>query len=594
MEIENRSYTVWDFIRIPMSFAPVMTAVQIVHRLVNGLIPSLQILATARFVDTAIQIVGGQTAGAEIAQPLLWILLLISWQYVSFAMVNLARTKMEMGLTRAFRAAITKKCASLQYGHIENQATWDLIHRVAGDPAGKMDHGLHILLRMADRTLRVGSVLAILLTQVWWAALGILAFSVPLFILAVHSGRIQYDASKEAARHSRRAQYLKGVLTGRDNVEERTLFGYTDALNRRWYEAYLNAYRINFKAQRSRHVKMKGASLITLLVSIGIAGILLVPLRAGMMGIGMFMAVVTASFELVQMMSWELTYITSELANSREYLRDLTAFAGLAETPGALDMPARPVKTPRCIEFQNVSFAYPEPGVAVLRNFSLKLVSPKHYAIVGVNGAGKTTLTKLLTGLYDAYTGDILIDGRNLRSFTQAEIKAMFSMVYQDFAKYQIPMADSIGIGNAHGAAEADIQRAVRLLKLEEAVSGLPEGLRTPLGKIEEGGMDVSGGEWQRIAVARALVNPAPIQILDEPTAALDPVAESDLYALYHTVSRGKTAVFITHRLGAARLADEIVVLQDGGVAEQGTHSTLLSKNGLYAAMFEAQRGWYE
>jgi ATP-binding cassette subfamily B protein len=285
--------------------------------------------------------------------------------------------------------------------------------------------------------------------------------------------------------------------------------------------------------------------------------------------------------------------MTSDLANNREYLRDLTTFAALSETPGAADMPAVLDREPQCVEFRGVSFAYPGTDRAILSDLSLRLHAKRHYAFVGVNGAGKTTITKLLTGLYDNYTGDILIDGRSLREFAQSELKAMFSIVYQDFAKYQIRLADSVGLGNVNGADEREIVEALEILSVGGAVSKLPEGIHTPIGKIKEGGVDLSGGEWQRIAIARSLISGAPVHILDEPTAALDPIAESEVYRLFSKISAGKSTVFITHRLGAARLADEIFVIADGRVAESGPHGALMEMGGIYAEMFEAQRGWY-
>jgi ATP-binding cassette subfamily B protein len=446
---------------------------------------------------------------------------------------------------------------------------------------------------MVDMVVRVGSILLVLITQVWWAAFVILAFSIPLFWLAVRSGKANYEASKEAVKHTRRAGYLQSVLTGRENVEERSLFAYSDELNNRYHEKYSAAYKINMKTQRNRFVRMKSASLITVLISILIAGVLIAPLGSGAITIGMFIGFVTATFGLAQMMSWELTHITSELANNREYLRDLSAFGKLSETTGAEELPSAVVSEPQCIEFRGVSFAYPDTNIQILDNLSLKLLAKKHYAFVGVNGAGKTTLTKLLTGLYDNYTGDILFDSKNLRDFTQSELKAIFSIVYQDFAKYQISMTDSIGLGNVNGARESEILHAVRTLGLDDVASKLPNGLNTPIGRIKSDGVDLSGGEWQKVAIARSLVSRAPVHILDEPTAALDPVAESEVYALCGKISKGKSTIFITHRLGAARLADEIFVIANGRVAEQGTHGELMAMAGIYAEMFEAQRGWY-
>lgn len=593
MKIEARDYRLPDFVRIPLSVSPPMACLRIIDRILNALLPSLKVLATTAFIDTAIKIGNGRADKSRIMIPLIWILLLISYQYITFAFMDLVRSKMNMALTESFRTAVTEKRALLEYRHVENKETWDLLERVGKNPAEKLGGGFDIMLQTTDVAVRVGSLLLVLLAQVWWAALLILGFSIPLFRLAVKSGKENYEASKEAAKHTRRAQYLQAVLTGRDNVEERSLFGYSGELNKRYCETYMAAYQINKKAQRSRFVKMKSASLITVLISVLIAGVLIVPLGSGAITVGMFMGFVTAAFELAQMMSWELTHITSELAGNREYLRDLSAFGKLSETANATDLPVPQIAEPLCIEFRNVSFAYPDTDKMVLKNLCLKLFAQKHYAFVGVNGAGKTTITKLLTGLYDNYTGDILVDGKNLRNFSQSELKAFFSIVYQDFAKYQIRMADSIGLGNACGAAEPEIMEAVQILGLDEAVSKLSDGINTPLGKIQSDGIDLSGGEWQRVAIARSFVSHAPIHILDEPTASLDPAAESELYGLFGKLSKNKSTVFITHRLGAARLANEIFVIADGRVAEQGTHEKLMAMGGIYAEMYEAQRGWY-
>jgi len=593
MKIENREYNLRDFIKIPFAVSPGLASLRVIDKIIYALIPALQIVSTALFIDTAVSIFNEQMNLNKIIFPLVCILLLIAHQYVNFALMGFIKSKMDIKLTEAIRTAITEKRVMMEYRHIENNETWDIVSRVGDDPVGKIGGGFDIILRMGDLVLRVSSVLLILAAQVWWAALVVLCISVPLLWLAVKSGKAQYDASKEAAKYTRRAQYLQSVLIGRDNVEERALFGYTDHLNTRYYEKYTAAYKINMKAQRRRYVRTKAASLTTILLSILIAGVLIAPLGSGEITVGMFMGFVTATFGLAQLISWDLTYITSELANNREYLRDLSLFAQLSETPGASDVPSVKTEEPQCIEFCGVSFMYPETERIILNNLNLKLHAKKHYAFVGVNGAGKTTLTKLLTGLYDNYTGNILIDGKNLREFTQSQLKAMFSIVYQDFSKYQIPLSESIGLGNVNNVSEQDIIHALDTLSLTETVSKLPQGIKTPLGKIKENGIDLSGGEWQRIAIARSLISSAPVHILDEPTAALDPVAESEIYGLFAKISEGKSTIFITHRLGAARLADEILVFADGFIAEQGTHDELIDKNGIYAEMFESQRGWY-
>jgi ATP-binding cassette subfamily B protein len=289
-----------------------------------------------------------------------------------------------------------------------------------------------------------------------------------------------------------------------------------------------------------------------------------------------------------------------ELVNNREYMKDLTAFGSLSEQEGALDDPAAAAFRFESLELRNVSFKYPGTDRYILKGLSLWLEGGRHYAVVGVNGAGKTTLTKLLTGLYGDYEGEILLNGKSLGEYSQGELKGIFAVVYQDYARYFISLAENIVLGSSSLPGDlggVDTERLEGILKqigLDEAVLGLTRGVDTDLGKIREGGADLSGGQWQRVAIARALYRPSAVYILDEPTAALDPVAESEVYGMFGRISAGKPAIFITHRLGAARLADEIVVIDEGRVAEQGSHEELIERGGIYAEMFESQRSWYQ
>ena len=183
---------------------------------------------------------------------------------------------------------------------------------------------------------------------------------------------------------------------------------------------------------------------------------------------------------------------------------------------------------------------------------------------------GKTTIIKLMTGLYDQYEGEILVNGRELSTYTAPEVKAMFSGVYQDFAQYSISVADNIKLGSVRqmDTPEADrkMRQIVEKLDLQEEIESLPKQYDTPLGRLTPDSVDLSGGQWQRVAMARALMSPSPIQILDEPTAALDPISESRLYEQFGEISKGRTTIFISHRLGSTSLADEIFVLKNGGV----------------------------
>ncbi|MHB1484230.1 MAG: ABC transporter ATP-binding protein [Saccharofermentanales bacterium] len=597
MIIEAKKYKLADFVLIPMKISPVNTIAQIINRIITALVPSIQILVTASFIDTALNIFNKKAETGRIYLPLSLLIAIIAYTYINWAIMTFVKMKLDMKLNEKFRIAMVEKRAKLEYRHVENNETWELINRVSGDPAGRVSGGFDIILRMADIIIRVVTIILILIVQVWWVALIIVSFSIPLLYIAIKGGKIEYDAFKEAAKHQRKAGYLQGIIQGRGNVEERTMFSYTEAINKRWYEKFEIARKINLKATSKMFIKMKSASVITILISLLIIGVLISPLSTGNITIGMFIGLVTATFNLVQMMSWELSYVAKEMANNKEYLKDLSTFSELSETPDALSLPDSDVQKMefKSIEFKNVSFRYPGTENQILQDLSLKLDAKRQYAFVGVNGAGKTTLIKILTGLYDNFEGEIFINDKNIRDYRLSELKGLFSVVYQDFAKYYISLKENIALGNIREMADKNkaIYDAIKTIGLDDAVDKLPKGIDTYLGKIKDEGIDISGGEWQIVAIARALVSSAPIYILDEPTASLDPIAESNVYEMFGRVSSGKSTIFITHRLGAAKLADEIFVIDDGKVAEKGSHSELIGFGGIYARMFESQRSWY-
>ncbi len=240
MTITPRKYSALDFIRIPFRTQPVLSGLKALIVIVNALVPSIKIIETASFVDTALDIFknGG---GNRIYTPLLLLALISAYTYCFGIFMNLINTRLTLRLGEEFRTAVTEKRSRLEYRHIENNDTWELISRVSNNPEGRISGGYDILLDVLSIILMVGGILTVLAAQVWWAALAIVAFSVPLFFAAVKSGKTNYEAFKNANKYQRRAGYLEWVLSGRDSVEERALFGYTSSLSERWYKEYETA-----------------------------------------------------------------------------------------------------------------------------------------------------------------------------------------------------------------------------------------------------------------------------------------------------------------------------------------------------------------
>lgn len=591
----NKKYSMIDFIRIPFRICPVYSGAKIMNYILSALTPSIQVLVTAKFIDTAINIFNGNAERSSIFLPLIFLMVIVSYNNLNWKLMSFINLKYSMRMEKVYRSAIIDKRAKLEYKHIENNDTWDLISRTCTNPDKKISFGFNSILELLEIVVRVISLLVILMSQVWWVGIVIILVAIPLFNLAIKAGSETYEASVEAEKHKRRAGYLKSILQGRDCVEERTLFQYSDFVNEQWYDQFEKARKIMFKVQLKNYIRTKGTSIITVFISLFIISTLIFPLTSGKITIGIFISLVVASLDLVQLMSWQLSEVNQNLALNKKYLNDLSAFTKLSEKEGALDLPNDSKDFIfESIEFKNVSFKYPNTDKYVLKDFTLRIEKSLHYAFVGVNGAGKTTITKILTGLYDDFEGEILINGKDIHEYSQAELKGIFNVVYQDFAKYYITLKENIALGNVLERDESAILKAISIIGLDEVVKNLANKEETWLGKVKENGVDLSGGEWQRLAIARAIYNPGKVIIFDEPTAALDPVAESNIYKMFGRISKGKTTLFITHRMGAARLADEIVVINEGKVQEKGSHEELLQKNGLYAEMFEAQRGWYE
>ena len=269
-------------------------------------------------------------------------------------------------------------------------------------------------------------------------------------------------------------------------------------------------------------------------------------------------------------------------------------FLKLLDYPVALEKGDKKVTGEKhVIEFSHVSFKYPRSEQYVLKDINLKITSGEHLSVVGLNGAGKTTFIKLLCRLYDVTEGEILIDGINIKEYSEEEYRKLFAVVFQDFQLFAFSLRDNIALCDT--AREDEVNRVLELSGFYEDAQKLPQGLDTMLYKsFDEKGTELSGGQQQKTAIARALYKNAPIVILDEPTAALDPVAEYDIYRSFDTLVGGKTAIYISHRLSSCKFCDRIAVFAENTIKEYGTHDELVGmKNGIYAELFAAQAQYY-
>lgn len=593
MDLRNKQFTLLDYIRIPFQVSPFLSLLNFLNRLISALIPAALVFITADFINTVIRIFNNEAPRQDIVRSIVLIMIIVAYQNFNATISELIKLRVTQKLDETVRVSIIEKRARLEYRHIENNDTWELIKRVSNEPSERMWNGFDCTLLLGETIVKIFAILIVLAGQIWWAGAAIMVLSVPLFYLSLKAGKNAYEVFMKASVFQRRADYLQKILTNRENIEERSLFGYTKAIQKQWYEKYEKARVIIQRVILKSFIRMKNASFITIIFSAVISAILIPHLINGAISVGMFTGIITALFGQVHSMSWDFADVLNKFSNNKEYLNDITQFSALTELDRANSLRVITDVPFESLEMRNVTFTYPGTERCILKDCSLRIDEGRHYAFVGVNGAGKTTITKLFALLYDNYEGEILINGKELREYDYSEIKGFFSFVFQDFAKYAISIKDNIFMGNSFSVDGMRLKTTLSQMEISEFIEQLPAGVETNLGKIRSDGIDISGGQWQRIAISRALVSDSPILILDEPTAALDPIAESNVYSLFSRICKEKTTIVITHRLGAAKIADEIFVIDNGCVAESGSHEELMKANGLYAKMYESQRDWY-
>ena len=589
----NKRLTFIRALAIPFRVAPLENGLQLLSLLINIALAPISVLVTAYFIDTALTAAAEGGGFSRVILPLAAIAAWNIYGYIEQPLLQLVNMRRMIKTRLLLRVPMLTKRARLEYKHIENSKTVDLLKRVWEGPEWQINGMLDNLRDFLWLAGTVVSYLVILLINAPLAGIALIVFNVPMIILAIKAGKARYQANKEATLDQRLAWNYSWTLGAREAAIERNLFGYADYLDKKFRNHFEISRKHLLKVNFLWFIRSKASAIILGIVSSAGLFIMAPSVATGAISVGLFISLQRVLFTTVGWLGWSLPYNFQQFAAHREFIKEFNEFIHLSETPEAEVLPAKtPIKF-ETIEFKDVTFSYPGMEKTVLKNMSLKMEKGKHYAFVGINGAGKTTLTKLLTRLYENYSGEILLNGKSLREWTMAEIKSCFCAVFQDFAQYDITVAENVSMGKINGATDDEVDNALELAGFDKKAAELKNGKDTLLGKTHDDGVDLSGGQWQRLAFARAVISPAPVKILDEPTASLDPVAEGKMYEQFESISRGFTTIFISHRLASAKMADVIFVMEDGKVAEQGDHTALMAQKGIYAEMFESQQSWY-
>jgi ATP-binding cassette, subfamily B, bacterial len=586
------------------------TAAMMVLRLARAFVPVLALWAAKLIIDEVVRLT--QTPGASLTP--LWRVVALELAIVvvgEFLARASALVESLLGdlFSNHMSVRLMRHAATLDLAQFEDPDFYDHLERARRQTTARIGL-IAMLLSMAQDAVTLATLAAALVVHNPWLLLLLTVAILPSFLGETHFAALSYSLLFRRTPERRELDYLRYVGASDKTAKEVQMFGLAGWLTDR-YAALAQRY---FEENKRLSIR-KGivSALLSLVGTIGYYGAyatILIGAVAGSITLGTLTFLASAfsrSRDLIQ----RLLLSASDIYEQSLYLKDLFVFfemqPSISSKPGAPQVPS-PIRTG--FVFENVGFQYPGSDRWAIRHVNLTISPGERIALVGENGAGKTTITKLLARLYDVSEGRILLDGKDLRDYDLASLREAIGVIFQDFVRYDMRFDENVGVGEIGGVAPylAEVRDAapgVTARPPESLVSAadrslasslLPRftrGYRQMLGRRFEDGVDLSGGEWQKIALARAYMRSAQLLILDEPTAALDARAEYEVFVRFNQLMAGRMAVVISHRFSTVRMADRILVLAEGRVAEEGTHSELVAKGGLYAELFEMQAAGY-
>ncbi len=579
--------------RIVWDSGPRVIAGGLTVRLIAALIPVAMLSVTKVIIDG----VAAGTTGKPVPAMFWWTVALefalAACGAVLARAISLFDSLFADQFTRHVSLVVMKHASKLDLSAYENPAFYDKLERArvqATDriamiqAAGTMLQQIVVVITLSASILVFSPLLLLLMTLCL----------VPAFLGESHFAFLGYSLNFSLTPVRRQLDYLRVLGASKDSAKELKLFALNSFLVERYSELADQVYDQNVALARHR---LRAGSLFGLLGTLGYYGAYAYVIYCtlhGEISIGKLVflsgAIAAASTNIQSIFA---TF--SSIADQALFLTDLLDFLAVrpkvCSLPGALLAP-RPIRSG--LEFRNVSFTYPGNSRIVLHHLDFRLEPGERIAIIGENGQGKTTLVKLITRLYDPTEGQILLDGVNFRDYSVEDLHRQIAVIFQDYMRYEMSVADNIGVGLIDQRHDLEKLRQAACKSLADAViARLPDSYEQMLGRRFEGGVDLSGGEWQKIALARAYLRDAQLLILDEPTASLDARSEHEVFQRFTELTAGKMALLISHRFSTVRMADRIVVLKNGRIAEEGSHSKLVSLGGLYSEMFELQAASY-
>jgi ATP-binding cassette subfamily B protein len=581
-------------LRIVWQSGPAVVAFGLIFRLFASLLPIALLWITKLIIDGIVHAVSTHQA----VPPRLWWLVAAEF---SLAVVSSVVTRIVDYLdalladkyTRHVSIQVMKHSAELDLVAYEDPVFYDRLERARVQATDRLGM-IQAIGRLVQQVITTVSLSVSIMLFSPWLMLLLIAGVVPAFVGESHFAFLGYAKNFRQTPVRRQLDYLRVLGGSREAAKELKLFGLKDFLTQRFTRLSDQIYEENVGLARRRLIAGSVLSLIGTMGYYSAYAFVIWRTVAGALTIGTLTflagAILQASSNIQQIFS-----TLAGIADQALFLTDLLAFFEMQPTirskADALPAP-RPIV--RGFEFRNVSFRYPGSPRLILDRLNLHIYPGDRVALIGENGQGKTTIVKLITRLYDPTEGQVLLDGVDLREYSLEHLYREIGVIFQDFMRYEMTAGENIAVGQIEDLHNPKLlHMAARKSLADQVIARLPGHYEQMLGRRFDGGVDLSGGEWQKVALARAYLRDAQVLILDEPTAALDARSEFEVFQRFAELTTGKMALFISHRFSTVRMADRIVVLEGGRITEEGSHAQLATLGGRYAEMFEMQAANY-
>lgn len=564
---------------------------------IEGLLPVGIAWVGKELIDAVVASATG--SAPDISGALFWVaveaLLVIGRSGVT-QLNQVAEVQLRSALSLGVNTAILEKAIHVGYHNFEDPDFHDRLSQARREASSRPLDVVRQILRFLRSSLTLSGYLVVLLSWSPWAVLILLGSAIPPFVAEARFGREAFRLNRSRMFEKRRAQYLESLISRTESAKEVKLFSLSSMLLDRYRKTFQRFHREDAGLERRRGTAAIALGIVASCAVYGCYAWVVIDAARGIVSVGSLTLYLTA-FRQGQKSFQDGLLSLARLYENNLFMTNLFEYLETPEDEPHEEIPSLtdPISAAEgiSVEFSQVRFGYPGIPRDSIQNLDLKIAPGETLALVGPNGAGKTTFVKLLAGLYRPNSGEIRVGGTPIEQLGPAGLRSRMGIIFQDFVRFHFSAADNIGVGWLPAMGDEDaIRKAAHEGGIAETLEALPDGYAQILGRWF-GGEELSTGQWQRLALARAFMRPAPLLILDEPTAALDAEAEAEIFARFRTLTANRTTILITHRFANVRFADRIAVLERGVLTELGTHEELMTNDATYARMFRLQASGY-